>query len=883
LPAGTLHVAVGAASLPPGFTAQTGDPDAVVDGAATVTLVAGGTDLTQNFGYAGQSSIGDTVWFDRDADGVRDSNDDGMGGVTVGLTWRGPDGVAGGHDDVAFTRTTDSSGHYSFDNLPAGNYAVDVGGLPPDYVNTFDEDLDLDSAAAVTLPAVQRHLTADFGYSGSAAVGDRVWWDIDGDGIQDPAEPGLAGVEVTATSAGPDAAAGDGDDIRFVRVTGADGRYSVSNTPQGQYTVAVTGGVPYGMAPTFDEDSSTSSPDQSARVTLGAAAHSTADFGYTGAGAVSGQLYLDLDGDGRYGTGDRGLPSVAVTVVWAGADAALDTADDISLSADTDASGAYAFAGLPTGDFSVTVDPADLPAGLAPMADPDAASDPGSNGQLHLASGQADAAQDFGYRGTGSVGDTVWLDLDGDGALSDGEPGLAMVDVDVTWAGVDGRFGTADDVVSATVTDGGGHYSVGNLPAGPYRVAIDSADMANGVQPTTDPDGGADNGSSLNLAAGVDRLEQDFSYRGDASVGGRVWVDVDADGVQDAGEPGYAGLAMTVVAAGRDGVFGSADDTAVSTVTQADGAFEVTGLPDGAVKVSYARRALSRGYVPGSDGDGADLTSARSTLTNGGAASSVDFGVRGTASLADVVWNDADGDGVRDPGEDGVAGVTVEAVWTGPLGRVVLHSVTAADGSWAFSALPPGSYTVSTTAAPSTAGMVSSTRHGVLSVLLPGGSASARLRQVPSASIGDLIWLDDDADGVRDATDPGIGGVAVRLVDERGATVATTDTDASGRYLFAGLTPEAYRVVIDLATLPAGQRPSGDPDGVLDAMTSLTAGPGDAAMAEDFSFAPLPSVLSIGANPLRNLTLGLATVGLAVLAFAALRRRTLAVAGQRIL
>ena len=65
------------------------------------------------------------------------------------------------------------------------------------------------------MPAGDEHLTADFGYNwapttdvtgntGTGAIGDRVWIDADGDGMQDPGEVGLGSVTVNLITAGPD-------------------------------------------------------------------------------------------------------------------------------------------------------------------------------------------------------------------------------------------------------------------------------------------------------------------------------------------------------------------------------------------------------------------------------------------------------------------------------------------------------------------------------------------------------------------------------------------------------------------------------------------------------------------------------------------------------
>lgn len=52
--------------------------------------------------------------------------------------------------------------------------------------------------------------------------------------------------------------------------------------------------------------------------------------------------------------------------------------------------------------------------------------------------------------------------------------------------------------------------------------------------------------------------------------------------------------------------------------------------------------------------------------------------------------------------------------------------------------------------------------------------------------IGNLVWLDNDGDGVQDADDPGIAGIEVELYDPVTMTViATATTDANGNYIFS--------------------------------------------------------------------------------------------------
>ncbi len=97
---------------------------------------------------------------------------------------------------------------------------------------------------------------------------------------------------------------------------------------------------------------------------------------------------------------------------------------------------------------------------------------------------------DFGYNGTGSLGDLVWFDQNGDGVLDGTEIGLADVTVDLVWAGPDGDLTTAaDNVAYSTVTGPGGDYLFPNLPAGSYETTVDVSTLPAGLTETYDLDG----------------------------------------------------------------------------------------------------------------------------------------------------------------------------------------------------------------------------------------------------------------------------------------------------------------------------------------------------------------------------------------------------------
>jgi len=108
--------------------------------------------------------------------------------------------------------------------------------------------------------------------------------------------------------------------------------------------------------------------------------------------------------------------------------------------------------------------------------------------------------------------------------------------------------------------------------------------------------------------------------------------------------------------------------------------------------------------------------------------------------------------------------------------------------------------------------------------------------------VGDTIWYDINRNGVIDSGEPGLADITVTLLNGDGVVVATTVTNSSGVYLFAQLPPGTYTIVVDTSTLPSFWTQSFDPDGVLDARTTVTLRSGEVNLDQDFGFAE-PAVL----------------------------------------
>ena len=236
------------------------------------------TNQTIDFGFVPSptGSIGNFVWNDLNGNGLQDSGEPGISGVTVQL--KNSSGT------VIQTTTTNASGVYQFTGLSAGTYTV-VLSTPPGYTvspSTVGTNTAIDSngsPATVTLPTnSSTDQTIDFGFwvMPLGRIGDFVWNDLNANGIQNSGEPGLANVTVQLkNSAGI---------VIQTTTTDANGFYQFTFLPAGTYTVVVTAPSAF-VATTSTAPGSTTANDSNgspAAVTLptNSSVNLTIDFGY---------------------------------------------------------------------------------------------------------------------------------------------------------------------------------------------------------------------------------------------------------------------------------------------------------------------------------------------------------------------------------------------------------------------------------------------------------------------------------------------------------------------------------------------------------------------------------------------------------------------------
>ena len=682
--------------------------------------------------------------------------------------------------------------------------------------------------------------------STSASIGDYVWNDVDGDGVQDAGEFGIGGVRVYVDS-NNNGVWDAGEPYDF---TAADGSYRIYGLEAGSYDVRTDpSSYPAGFVPTTPPV---------LNVTLSAGEqYDAADFGLQapppGTGSIGDKLWLDADSDGVQDADEAGLPGITVYLeIFTGG-----TWSRIATTT-TDADGAYTFPGLSAGDYRVVVD------GSSQVASPYGGSYPLSSAMAPTydldGTGTANVAAvtlatnstvvdtvDFGYNWSGSIGDYVWWDDDTDGVPDAGEDPISgayvLLYFDANGDGVLNQL-DGDYQVGLAITDANGLYTMPNLPPGNYLVDVyeDSVGVegAREVSPTTD------NVVAVSLNAGQSYLDADFGYFIGARVAGNVFWDENRDAYFSSVEDGLAGITVTLT--GTD-MFGN--PISLTTTTDADGHYTFL-VPEGDYTVTYdyaqlvsMHPALQDMTTPGSYSfhayPGEDFHE------------SYDFGVDNSGKIGDTVFADVNGDGTQQAGEPGLGGVTVnlyldadgDGVINLGAGDTLLETqVTDANGFYSFIGLADTTgaekYLVEVAAATLPVGYQTTptadpdaVKDGRNSLTISGGQTVNTVDfgypPVPGPTLYSLAGTiyDDNgdgggtaSDGIQNGTEPGLADVEVTVDIDLNAD-GTYDqtyvifTDANGDYSLAGIPAGSnVRVSVDDTTLPGtAYVQTGDPDG----------------------------------------------------------------------
>ena len=847
--------------------------------------------------------------------GLGEAGIGGRFGTQAQLWWDNGDGSLGSGDRVLETVSVDSEGDYRFTGLMPGEYLVlvtkngfqdgrSLNGLrsstgndpapdPDDDVDNDDNGVEVSlfgepfsgvGSQAITLilndeptndgdANANTNLTVDFGFIQvpTMTLGGTLFRDTNNNGKfeSDSGEAGINGEFGTQAQLwldNGDEILGSGDRVLETVSVDSEGNYRFTGLMPGEFLVLITkNGFQTGRAlnslrsstgndPAPDPDNDADNDDNGMEVSLFGEAFSgvgsraitlslnnepttdgdadantnlTLDFGFIPVPTVvlGGTLYRDDNNNGIFesGLGEAGIGGGFATQAqlwWDNGDGILGSGDRVMETVSVDSEGDYRFTGLMPGEYLVLVTKNGFQTGRPlnglvsssgndPVPDPDDDVDHDDNGvdvslfgepfsgvgslAVTLSLGDEPANDgdqdpntnftvDFGFANpapaTLGLGNLVWGDANGNGFLDQGEYGIGGVEVSLLRDQGDGSFDGNEPITRSIMTDSAGNYHFTSLAQGGYFIRIESTNFQPGsalaglvsspgsAEANTDIDNdnnGVDTGSPTQngvvsaIVTLADGTEPDANLDGDGpdanqtvdfgftapeapklSLGNLVWNDTNGNGIKDAGETGIPGVFVTLIKDDGDGIRNFSDNLLISVSTDSTGHYRFVGLGAG----GYFAHIASWQFNAGAQLEG--LVSSP-----------------GVAAANDDIDNDDNGEDNEFPLVDGITSTLITlANETEPD--------TEVDGDGRL-----GNQT------------------------LDFGFTEAT---APDLALGNLVWRDENGNGVRDTGEAGIPGVFLTLYKDDGdgirnfrdTLISSVSTDSAGHYRFVGLAPGEY-------------------------------------------------------------------------------------------
>lgn len=870
LPEGTYSLTEGTVSLA-GFvdgreTAGTidGSPVGNTSVNEVISAIALGENkdgITYLFGEIPDADISGRVYHDIASNGLFDGSDTGISGVTLTLT---------GTDDraqaVNRTTTTAANGTYSFTGMRPGTYTVtetqpagwDPGKTTAGTVTGAGSSPGTVSGGA-TGNIIQNIILGingtspgnNFGEIDTSTLSGYVFIDPNTNAVRDAVETaGVTGVTIALT--GTDDL---GNAVNLNTTTAANGAYSFTDLrPSNASGYTVTETPPTGFTHTGAQAGSkggTGAGTGAGNVvisTIPIVSDDTAtnyNFGEFGQG-LSGYVYVDQNGNGSMNPGEPGIPGVTITLsgTTTGGVNVCTAIFPSPCTAVTDATGAYNLTGLPAGTYVLTEqlqttppltnygDGTDTAGSLGGTAGNDVIS------AISLGTSQYGANYNFGEIG-GGISGRVYHDVNDNGAYNAGTDN-GIQGVTVTLSGTTATGVDVCTVISpcSVVTAADGSYTFAGVPAGNYTLTetqpVDYSDRTNNVG-SAGGTAGVNTFTGIVLPPGGSAANYLFGEK-TGSISGFVYVDADNDGIMDAGETPIAGATLTLSGTTASGADVCSTISSCTAVTAANGGYSFTGLRNANGGGYTVVESQPAGYQDGRDTAGTlgGVTTTNDTvgaipLINAQSSTGNNFGELQAARISGRVYNDSNSNGTFQAGEE-LAGVTITLTGTDDLGNAVnITTTTAADGTYSFTNLRPGTYTVTETQpagignGPTVAGSAggSTGSDTVSSIVLASGTDATGYDFIEIASsLAGYVYLDTNGNGLMDDGATGIQGVVVTLsgTDVNGQPVnRTTTTAPDGSYRFDGLTNGSYTLVETQPLLyQDGREAAGTPAGTPD-------------------------------------------------------------------
>jgi len=348
----------------------------------------------------------------------------------------------------------------------------------------------------------------------------------------------------------------------------------------------------------------------------------------------------------------------------------------------------------------------------------------------------------FGNQEEATISGVVFTDDNGDGEQGVDENGLQNV---VIYLGGG----------SSVTSDANGEYQFTAVAAGTYSISINdpSGYQATNVHTVTVVAEGAGSANFALVIPGV--------------IAGSLFADQDGDNIRDRSESGLSGVWVSLTDSSNNTSYTTSNDS---------GEYGFDSLSAGSYTVAFS---VPSGYVADSNSVAVNLPANKSIQES--------FALRVAGTVGGSVYNDFNGNDIRDAGEPGLGGVTVALSGNG-------STTTGADGSYTFAFIPDGDYTVTETDPTGFSSAVNTAN-----VTVTSDAVIADFGDVMEGTVSGSVYNDINGNNTVNVGEPGVGGLTVTLIDSVAGTKTYT-TATEGTFLFFGVSADNYDLDVSLTT-----------------------------------------------------------------------------------
>ncbi|MBK7787220.1 MAG: cadherin-like domain-containing protein [Saprospiraceae bacterium] len=301
---------------------------------------------------------------------------------------------------------------------------------------------------------------------------------------------------------------------------------------------------------------------------------------------------------------------------------------------------------------------------------------------------------------TGSVGNFVWADVNGNGVQNAGELGIANITVRL--------YNDLNALIATTTTNASGMYIFENVLPGNYYVKFDypaGYELSPAFAGTTATDSditetnGAGTTNIFTVNPGEFNLDVDAGFYICSKIGNIVWYDVNKNDKWETTENGINGIRVELFRlVNGNWIFWDYQITGHKPNTPSDDGWYEFCAPPGTyyVKVILPPNGLvpAKPFIGGNPFRDSDITGANGPVTTnsitvnaGQNKLDIGAGFYPQAIAGNLVWMDNNLNGIQDSGEPKVSGVLVQAFEAG-TNMLYGQATTDSDGLYKLGMLP---------------------------------------------------------------------------------------------------------------------------------------------------------------------------------------------------